>query len=116
MEHGHTFWELLLGTTDYTAYAVSFVLALIGAFFSLRFQVAKRNKNSPETPQRFSVKFMLADNAMRLLTTVLLIFIGLKFSQELLGAEVTQWGAIVIGLSLDKVSEFLKNQSSKARK
>lgn len=111
-----TFFERFIGTSDISSFVILFLFALIGAFISLRFQAHKRNKKSNSTPERFSWKFMLIDNINRIAVTFLLIFLGLRFSTMLLGQDMTEWGAVLLGLGLDKISELLKNLSLKARK
>lgn len=111
-----SFFEQFIGTSDITYFLVLFAFALIGAFISLRWQVHKRNKRSSATPEPFSWKFMLLDNINRIVVSIFLIFLGLRFSPALLGVEMNEIGAVVLGASLDKVSEGLKNLSLKARK
>lgn len=108
-------FERFIGTTDISYFIILFVFALIGAFISLRWQVHTRDKRSTRTPANISWKFMLLDNVSRMATTFLLIFIGIRFSVLLLGSDMTEWGALLLGLGLDKISEMLKNATKKAR-
>jgi hypothetical protein len=111
-----TFIQQLIGTEDIVQFSVSFTLALIGAFIMLRYEASARDKHSPNTPYGFDIKFLVKDNVLRLANTLALIFVGIRFSNMIFGGEVTFYTALVIGASLDKVSQFLKNLSSKARK
>lgn len=109
------FLEQFLGTKDTIGFGVSYLIAVIGALIMLRFEAAKRDKLSKNTPYHFSAWFLFRDNAIRIFTSLLLIYVGIRFSSLIFGSEVTFYTALVIGASLDKISEWLKNLSAKAR-
>lgn len=105
----------ILGTSDFSSFAASFVFALIGIFLSLRLHAKKRNKADTETPYRFSAKFLMLDNLDRIASSVVLVFVALRFCKELVGVDLTMYFALLIGFGLDKISEGLKKASFKAR-
>ena len=105
--------ESLLGTTDVSSFAAAYLFGLIGAFLSLRFQAVKRDKKSEATPEHFSTWFLLSDNALRILTSMLLVFIGIRFAKELLGMDGTVYSSLVIGFGIDKISQALKDLSKR---
>jgi hypothetical protein len=116
MKKTPTFFELLIGTTDVSMWTVGFIFALLAAFVVFRLQVHERDKHSRFTPVHFSWQFILMDNALRILTTVCLIFIGLRLSKEIFGLETSVYTSIAVGTGCDKISAFLKNLGKVARK
>ena len=110
------FTELMLGGQDLPTYAAYFIFALIGALCSLYVKSLKRDPSSPNTPQRFSWKFLLQDNLMRLVAGFLFSFISFRFSNEFLGSEATMWGALLIGASTDRLAGLFEGLQDKARK
>ena len=110
------FTELMLGGQDLPTYAAYFIFALIGAICSLYVKSLKRDPSSPNTPQRFSWKFLLQDNLMRLVAGFLFSFISFRFSNEFLGSEATMWGALLIGASTDRLAGLFEGLQDKARK
>jgi hypothetical protein len=82
--------------------------------------VQKRDVQSANTPQDFSVKFLILDNWKRMLNSFLVIWVMLRFYPELLPKEVylaipetaELLFAVLIGFSFDKLSEFLKEKAN----
>ena len=93
---------------------MSYLIAVIGALIMLRFEAAKRDKSSKNTPYQFSAWFLFRDNAMRILTSLLLIYVGIRFSNLIFGSEVTFYTALGIGASLDKISGWVKGLSKRS--
>lgn len=93
--------------------------ALLGATVNLLSNVSKRDKLSPATPVDFSLVFLVRDNCKRCASSLLLIYIFVRFMPLLLPAQVYDaiGGdmelvlAILIGFSFDKLSEFLKDKA-----
>ena len=86
--------------------------AYLTAFTNLLYQANKRDPLSARTPYHFSLNFLWCDNAKRILRSVILIFIFIRFSKELLGVEITMYGAVIIGFSTDKLSQYIKQKAS----
>lgn len=102
---------LLFGGASPAYIAAAWTFALIGIILSLRLQIIKRDVASARSPIRWSWSFFFLDNAKRMVTTVLLTFVALRFCQELLGIRLTMWFSLLIGLGLDKIAQFLKDQN-----
>ena len=96
--------------------AAGFTFAILGVLLSLRLHVMNRDELSTRTPVKFSWSFFFADNIMRILTALALIFIALRFMEEWLGAKPTMWLSFIIGFGLDKFAQFLKNQNILGKK
>lgn len=104
-----------LGTTDVTAFIVSILFALIGLVISLGIGIKNRDKGSRATPRAFSWIFFLKDNALRFITTILILFTAVRFHQELVGQAIDSWKALLLGLCFDQAVVTLKNFTTKAR-
>lgn len=93
--------------------------AMLGATVNLLNNVQKRDKHSRNTPYRFSLQFLVLDNWKRCVSSLLLIYLFLRFMPLLLPAQVYDAIsgdmefvlAILIGFSFDKLSEFLKDKA-----
>lgn len=104
-----------LGTNDSIGTMVSLSWAVLGFIASLSIGVSRRNKGNISTPRDFSWSFFLKDNILRFLGTILILFIGVVFHQELKGEPINSFKALVLGLGVDQVVAILKNINKKAR-
>ena len=109
------FLNLILGTTDVPTYLAGLFFALIGLAFYYRSKIKKRDKDSPETPYQFSLKFFLRDNLSELIFSILGIILLMRFSVEYVGAEVTMIYSIGLGLIGPKVIDMIMEYQSGAR-
>lgn len=109
------FLELILGTADVPTYLAAFVFAIIGMLFVYRSKIQKRDKNSPNTPRTFSLKFFLHDNLVDIVFSLLAVFLALRFSVEYAGVELTMWYALAVGLGITKFVDYLFVLQGKAR-
>ena len=89
-----------------------FLFALFGLWLSLSLQANKRDPNASTTPFHFTWAFLLSDNVKRIVTSLALIYVAIRFSKEMFGLEMNDWKAVVTGLGLDKLSEVIKNNWS----
>ncbi|MGB4776638.1 MAG: hypothetical protein WBP45_15780, partial [Daejeonella sp.] len=105
-----------LGTTSVPVYLAGFVLALLGAITGLLLKARTRNKWNAKTPARFSLKFLIRDNIMRLFTGFLITFLAFRFTNELIGLQLTMWLAFLIGLLNDQIAGIIRNIELSARK
>ncbi|OJV30441.1 MAG: hypothetical protein BGO32_08590 [Bacteroidetes bacterium 37-13] len=95
------------------------LFALIGATINLLNNVSKRDKASTATPVKFSFWFMVADNWKRCVSSLLLVYLFVRFMPLLLpsqfydaiNGDIEFLLAIIIGFSFDKLSEFLKDKA-----
>jgi hypothetical protein len=101
--------KLLLAdlTTEY--FLAMLLFALLGVIISLLIHSTNRSPGSKRSPYRFTFSFLFRDNGQRLILNTLLILVTLRFSQELLGVTIKPFVALLIGVSFDKLSEFLRN-------
>lgn len=98
----------LLGDATPGHWIAAIIFASFGIAISLLISSRKRDKHSPETPFRFDFLFLITDNINRILLSMLLVFVTLRFSQELFGANFTMYFALGVGLGLDRLSANLQ--------
>lgn len=121
MEQGtNEFIASLVGEMGIAHFAMLMFFALIGATIKLTTQVKERDVASPATPERFSFGFLLADNWKRMLSSLLLIYVFVRFTSFLVPSnilaglpdEAEMLVCILIGYSFDLLSEWLKDKAS----
>lgn len=112
------FIENLTGDLSVGKFLAAFVFSLVGVALSLLYGTTKRDPNSNRTPLCFSWDFFWSDNMKRILksaaTTILTVFVSLRFTKELLGFELSMVIAFLIGLCLDRIAEVLKQKQKTA--
>ncbi len=99
---------LIFGTNDVEFLKAGFIFALLGSVLNLLIESNKRDPNSTRTPPNFSFLFLFKDNVKRLLITVILIFIFMRFSQEIAHVKISLWVCFLIGFGSDLLSMYLK--------
>lgn len=106
----------LFGEQNWAWWVAVLIWAFIGCLLNLYFYaVNTRNKYSSETPNQFSIGFLMWDNIQRLVIGFILSFICIRFSMELLGTEVTIYIGFVYGLGSDKLAGLLSKAEMAAR-
>ncbi len=107
------FLSNLLGDISIGMYAAGIVISFIGILASLLYSVSKRDKNSQRTPYQFSWNVLLTDNAMRIYSgaflNILLTFVILRFSSNLLGIPGSMFTCLGVGLFGDRFFSLLQN-------
>lgn len=88
----NTFILELFGTIDLPTYLAWIALSIIGAI------TATLIRNHATTLKSFPV------NPIQLLTGLLITFISIRFSKELLGLEPTAFGALIIGATNNEIA------------
>lgn len=61
----------------------------------------------------FSCKYFIKNNWKNLLTTLILLFLALRFTQEFLGLELTMWTAVIIGYGVDALKDKFTSKMTK---
>jgi hypothetical protein len=114
------FLSYFTGNMDPAEFAALCCFALIGAVIKLTMHVNSRDVNSPDTPVKFSLTFLLADNWKRILNSALLVYLFIRFPAQLIPANIYQLIsgggqfllAAIIGFCFDSLSEYLKDKVS----
>jgi len=107
------FLHYIFGAGNPAQIAATFVWAYLAAFTSILFKTTKRDPLSPCSPVHFSWAYLWSDNTKRIIGSIILIFIAIRVSKELMGVEPTMYVAILIGYGFDKISGVLKKASDK---
>lgn len=102
--------EIILGGKAVSYYIAGLFFTLLGILISLYHSSRNRNPNSPNTPYKFSWRFLLWDNTKRIAVSLIVVF--LIFRGVDLPNVFAQVGVgIVITIALDKVVEWLMERS-----
>jgi hypothetical protein len=100
----------LLGQTSGNDFAHAFIWALVGAVLSLLLNVATRDPNTTHSPVKFSWLHFIADNLRRILSTLMLIIVCLRFMPDLFGVQLSAFAAFCVGFGWDKLAQFIKDK------
>lgn len=105
----------LLGNRSVAVWLVCFTFILIGVVVSLIISSRERNKDSPNTPYKFSFKFLVRDNILRILGSVLIAFTIIRFGEDMVGMHIGYFGAFLMGLCFDQLVKIIADWQKKAR-
>ena len=106
-----TLIERLFGTSDITYIVALIIFAIIGVVLSLLMHSSERNPDNPNNPAKFNIWFLIRDNIKRIIFGILIIFISMRFSDELFGMKLSELTALLIGFSYDKIGQFLQGKN-----
>ncbi|MBP7398195.1 MAG: hypothetical protein KA954_01320 [Chitinophagales bacterium] len=101
----------VLGSITPAEWAAALLFAMVGVSISLGRYTNTRDKHSERTPLKFNFWFMLTDNAGRIWINLLSVLIFLRFSPELIGTKLTMLSAFFVGLSIDKLTIWLREKN-----
>jgi len=104
--------KYLWGGASPAIYFWGLFFALIGIFINTYILTAKAIKKDPMTPQKFNWQYWWANNKdriMRWFGILAVIFISMRFANEIFSQELTMFFAFLLGLTLDKVIEVIRN-------
>ena len=106
------FWTEILGKdNDPNILAAAFVFALIGIFITLLLGTTTRQVLSENSPMHFSWSYLLSDNFKRIVATLLMVVISLRFVHDLFGFELSSWHGFVIGSGWDGLAFIIKQKT-----
>jgi len=110
------FIALLLGKASLTMFAALFFFALIGVAINLLLHATTRDQNSPNSPVKFSFRFLLWDNWKRIVLSGLLILVTIRFMSIFFDIDLVNnnefylFGALIVGFIFDKLGEIFKKR------
>jgi hypothetical protein len=105
------FKDYLFGGIDPALFGASLIFAALGILFVLLLGTGLRAPLSPNSPQKFSWKYLWNDNLKRILASALAVLITLRFMTEITTWELTPWKAFVVGTGWDGIALFLKQKT-----
>lgn len=104
--------KYILGEIDPGLYMASLLFAFVGVLITLLVGSTMRDPNSKYSPVKFSWRFLIYDNAKRILLNILLIMVSLRFMTEITGWEISVWKGFIIGISYDSLLLIIKQKTS----
>ena len=104
-------WGIDKGFYDYLP---AFLFAFMGMFLRWFWSTSRGIKSiQNQSPAKFDLIYWIKDNILSKLNSfmasIIVIFVGLRFSNELLDFNFSMFLALCIGLLIDYVSDLLKN-------
>lgn len=103
------FWKILLGNGSLGAFLAYLVISYFAAIASLLFEASNRDIASDNTPKKWSTKFLLASNILRLLANLLAIPLLIRLEYQYVGMEWMILLTIAQGILIDRAFMVLKN-------
>lgn len=100
----------LLGPGDPGYFIAAFIYAMVGMLISLLVSASKRDQSKLTTPEAFSWRYLLWDNAKKIILTLILVIVTLRFSREFMGADLTMYLALLVGLGWDMLGEMWRKK------
>lgn len=90
-------------------YLAGFVFSLAGIFISLYWSSTRRNKQSNNTPDKFSIWFLVFDNAKRIVISLIVGFLLFRMFDLF---EIWEMVGVGIGVTvgLDQIIEIMMNR------
>lgn len=113
------FWAAFLSGMSTGVLMAGFAFALIGVLLNALLKTAKRDPLASNSPVEFSWGYFWNDNVKRFfksgLTTIIVIFLSLRFFKELTGGgtELSMLYCFGIGFSIDAAIIALKKKAGK---
>lgn len=103
------FWNVLLGTGSLGAFLAYLVISYFAALASLLFEASNRDIASTNTPIKWSTKFLLAANILRLIANFLSIPLLIRLEYEYIDMKWMILIVIAEGILIDRAFMVLKN-------
>lgn len=103
------FISVLLGKGPIGFFLGYVVIALICAGISLLIEAVNRDLNSPNTPQKWSNKFLIMHNLLRILINFLLVPIVIRLIYEYIPPVWMLFASVGIGAGSDRLALLFKN-------
>lgn len=116
MTFSQEFIKYLLGDTSPALFAACLLLGFVGFVLSLFYNALHRDTKSPSTPADFKAGFLVMDNIIRIIFNILLLPVAIRFSQEILGAQMNVYASLLLGIGLDRAAQAIFKNTKKRKK
>lgn len=110
----HDFLGYFFGTNDYALIAVCFIYGCVGMLMMMLVDIMGRDKTSSYSPEKFSFKFFIKDNAPRFLFNFLIMLVCIRFCADFLHEPTTPKSSVLIGFFSDVIALMVKKRKQKA--
>lgn len=113
----NSFLNEVLGTSQYTVLLANLFWAYIGAFVMILLITNKRDPLSKESPVHFSWSFFFSDNVKKIVATIILIFVAIRFGDQFLapylpaGTTLNSFIYFLVGFGCDRLSQLFKDRN-----
>lgn len=110
-----TILEYILGDITVNFLLAFYAFSLLGVLLSMLLHYKKKEVKAKRVSEKppFDWKFWLKDNTVRVLTSIICIFVLVRFYDELpIDYELNMFLGILVGVSLDQVIIFIRNKTS----
>ena len=97
------FWSIFFGDMTFAYLAAHFTFFMIGAILHFAWKVKGRDVGGQIAPKKFKLGFLIKDNIVRWLGVILLIFVNIRFFEEIYSSPLTPFLALGLGYSIDSV-------------
>ena len=106
----------IFGEIAIVIYVAYFIYVLFGVLLSSGLVAIKtRDKDSIKTPEKFSIIFLIQDNLVRIVCSLAVVFMIIRFGEHVLHVVPSYIGAIALGFSFDLLIIILEKIQQKAR-
>lgn len=107
--------KYILGDLSLTFYAAFFTFVLIGIMASLLLHYGNKTRKQARVGKRnkFRFGYWLKDNTMRILTSIVCVFIFVRFYDVFkINYELNMFVGLLSGMFLDRLIIFIRNKTS----
>jgi hypothetical protein len=108
------FIHYILGGLSLSYYLAAFFFSGLAILLSMWMGSASRNVKSPSTPEKFSFRFLLWDNAKRIGCGLIAMFLIYRFTASIIGRGLSMESAVRVGflisMGLDQFIGWLKQK------
>lgn len=104
--------KYILGGIDPSFFFACMFFSFLGILLVLLLGTRLRDKESLNSPNKFSWKYLMSDNAKRIYASIIATLLTLRFMTEITGWELNQWKAVCIGTAWDSIALFIKQKTN----
>ena len=109
--------DFVFGGIGYQIYLAAGTMLLLGLIFMWLYRIRKSIRTNPDTPERFSLKYLLKTSLFQITISVLMGIIGaflmLRLTNELFGVELSAGVSVALGLCFDWAIDKLAGWKNK---
>lgn len=102
------FWSVIFGQGSQGFFFGFFVIGLISAAAMMCILAVGRDKSSESTPTAWSWRFFLVNNALRIFSTVILLFLFVRLTYEYFDERLMLVLSIGIGFGFPKLAHIAR--------
>lgn len=111
--------DYIVGTDGTGLFFAKLAVALVGAFLLSLWGTQKAVKKAPYSPDTFSWRYFIMDNARKIVADVLVIAIGVRFILQFIPSavdvELQLLASLGMGLSVDRLTAYIKKKAKQQK-